>query len=30
VQLFSANILLGLAVLWINSRISSGSNRKET
>ncbi|MBI3610044.1 MAG: DUF4149 domain-containing protein [Nitrospirae bacterium] len=30
VQLFSVNILLGLAVLWMNSRPSSGSNRKET
>jgi uncharacterized membrane protein len=30
VQLFSVNILLGLAVLWMNSRSSINANRKET
>ncbi|MBI3596883.1 MAG: DUF4149 domain-containing protein [Nitrospirae bacterium] len=28
--LFSVNLLLGLAVLWMNSRPSIGANRKET
>jgi len=29
VQLFSVNILLGLIVLWLNSRPSGGVNREE-